>query len=205
VRERILLVGVAAMLGAGTCGGSSDANNPCLAFCHKANSCRSANATPIPCDAACNYGGTLWPGLAPTPACDPSVVAAQARCVNDAVVPASCDTFETALRQCPACPVLDGSPCAADIDCAKYQPSYRCDLSRPGGYCTAPCASADDCSAVGPESCASARSPSFDPQAPATQRWCMLGCMTDASCRTAEGYSCVGITPASAFGSCDAP
>jgi len=117
----------------------------------------------------------------------------------------SCDTYFSAAVACASCSVLDGSPCAADLDCSKYLPNYHCDLGRPGGYCTAGCTTADDCSAAGPESCATSRNPSFAPLSPAGSQWCLLGCRSDADCRASEGYSCMNIDATTFFGVCDAP
>ena len=137
----------------------------------------------------------LWrdsasPGLAPTPAC--TDVAAQQTCIEMATQQScSNDAYLGAAAACATCGVPRRSGCASDADCQRYQPDYRCDLGRPGGYCTKACGSADDCSAVGPENCSPGRTPSFDPQAPAGQTWCILGCR--AGLRIAEsptGYKC---------------
>lgn len=145
-------------------------------------------------------GGNYYTGLAPTPVC-PNL-AAQTSCIQAAVA-LSCEAYANAAAVCPVCPVLDGSPCASDNDCQKYEPAYRCDLSRPGGYCTAPCQTADDCSAGGPEICTSSTPRSFDHSAPTTQGWCILGCTSDAQCRTTDGYSCLDISAALGYGLCD--
>jgi hypothetical protein len=156
----------------------------------------------VPCAEICVYGGNFLPGLAPAPVCPD--LAGQQACV-DAAVKMSCDSYQSALQGCPTCGVLDGSPCASDLDCQKYVSFYRCDLNRPGGYCTAPCQTPDDCSAAGPEICAASKAPSFAPQAPATQSWCLLGCQADTACRTAEGYACAGLNATGGFGVCDTP
>jgi len=65
------------------------------------------------------------------------------------------------------------------------------------------CIDADECSPAGPETCGSGPAPSFDPQASATQGWCLLTCRSDADCRTAEGYRCVGVVDS--FGLCEVP
>jgi len=172
-----------------SCGGSSGfGGSPCQMICEKRNSCATAADEVLPCNAICVYGGNYGPGLAPSPVC-PNL-AAQTACIQAAVA-MSCDAYANAAALCPPCGVLDGAPCASDQDCQKYQPNYRCDLSRPGGYCTAPCQTADDCSIAGPEICTASTAPSFDPGAPATQDWCLLGCQTDAQCRTSDGYRCV--------------
>jgi hypothetical protein len=160
--------------------------------CAKRNSCATTADEMVPCDIICVYGGNYGPGLAPSPVC-PNL-AAQTTCIAAAVAQ-SCDTYSDAEALCPLCGVLDGAPCSSDQDCQKYQSNYRCDLSRPSGYCTAPCQSADDCSIAGPELCTTGRpAPSFDPGAPATQAWCLLGCGSDAQCRTSDGYSCVTLS-----------
>jgi hypothetical protein len=194
---------VAVVLAATGCGGSSDAS-PCVTLCKKANSCRAAmGSSPLNCE-ACTYGGDLLPGLAPAPTCPD--LAGQKACI-EAAVQMSCDDAQyfRAAAACPSCSVLDGSGCASDGDCQKYQRDYRCDLGRPGGYCTRACLFADsDCSAIGPEVCTTRPRPSFDPQAPPTRMWCFLGCTSDAECRTGEGYACVG-KGATGLGVCDRP
>ena len=195
-----MALGVWAAAGGCGSGTASSNDNPCLTYCNKHNSCLGSSSTPVPCAAICAYGGNFSPGLGPAPAC--TNLAAQASCVASAVT-LSCDTYQAAIAKCPACPVLDGSACSSDGDCQKYRPDYSCDLSRPGGYCTRACQSADDCSAGGPEICAAGRAPSFDPQAPTTQSWCLLGCGSDANCRT--GYSCMNFSATLGFGTCDAP
>jgi hypothetical protein len=178
------------------------AANACTAVCEKIKSC-GGNAPPR-CS-PCPYGGHLSPGLAPSPVC--ADLAAHERCVQ-AAVRLSCDATGPALAACPRCGVLDGGPCASDADCEKYDPDWRCDLGRPGGYCTRRCEQADsDCSAIGPEVCTGGPAPSFDPQPPAGQRWCFLGCKTDSDCRAAEGYRCVrGREPSDpTLGICDRP
>jgi hypothetical protein len=173
-------------------------------ICEKRNSCATTADEMVPCDAICVYGGNYGPGLAPSPVC-PNL-AAQTTCI-EAAVAQSCDAYSDAAATCPPCGVLDGAPCSSDEDCQKYQPNYRCDLSRRGGYCTAPCQSADDCSIAGPEICTPSTAPSFDPGAPATQDWCLLGCKSDAQCRTSDGYSCVTLSSTSdyTFAVCDVP
>lgn len=188
----------------GDCGGGgvtpSSVQNPCTALCDKQISCGQVTGLSVSdCASLCTYGGNYEPGLAPTPVCPQ--LAAQESCVAAAVA-MSCDAWQDAMTKCPSCPPLDGSPCAADFDCLKYRDDFRCDLSRPGGYCTAPCQTSDDCSAAGPEICTVSRAPSFSPQAPATQGWCLLGCTSDGTCRTDQGYSCVAFGTA-ALGVCD--
>jgi len=184
--------GVVAVLAslAASCGGSSGfSGSPCQMICEKRNSCATTADERVPCNAICVYGGNYGPGLAPSPVC-PNL-AAQTSCVH-AAVQMSCDAYSDAAFACPPCGVLDGAPCVSNGDCQKYQPNYLCDLSRPGGYCTAPCTTADDCSLAGPELCVTtATPPSFDPGAPATQAWCVLGCATGDQCRVSDGYSCV--------------
>jgi hypothetical protein len=180
------------------CGGTAPPDaSPCITVCKKMNSCRSQ---PIPCDQQCSYGGHILPGLAPAPNCPD--LAGQRTCV-EAAVKQSCDAYLTALAGCPSCSVLDGSACPSDFDCQKYDDRYHCDLGRPGGYCTAPCQTADDCSGAGPEICATSRPPSFAPQAPATQAWCLLGCLSDDNCRNTEAYICVDKAGTPGFGVCD--
>jgi len=191
-----------------SCGGGSSglsgSGSPCEMICEKRNSCATTADEMVPCAAVCVYGGNYGPGLAPSPVC-PNL-AAQTACV-EAAVAQSCEAYSNATASCPACGVLDGAPCASDGDCQKYQPNYRCDLSRPGGYCTAPCLTADDCSIAGPELCTPGTAPSFDPGAPATQNWCLLGCGSAAQCRTSDGYSCVALssTGTYSFAVCDVP
>lgn len=181
---RVGLLGLVAVVA--SCSSSSQNQNPCLILCNKANDCRSAlGEAALDCPGMCFYGGNLAPGLAPSPSCPD--LAGQQTCI-EAAVQQSCSNYLTAAGACPLCAVLDGSACASDADCQKYRPDYRCDLSRPGGYCTRSCGSADDCSAVGPELCNAARAPSF--VAPGTQMWCMLGCQSDTDCRVNEGYIC---------------
>jgi hypothetical protein len=167
------------------CGGATLANDsPCLIACNKMNTCRTQ---PIPCAQLCSYGGHIWPGLAPAPSCP--ALEEQRTCVRQAVK-LSCDAYVPALSACPSCLPLVGSACASHLDCAKFDGNFRCDLGRPGGYCTAPCVEPDDCSFGGPEVCTTLPTPpDFAPLAPATQKWCMLGCPPE--CRTAEGYACI--------------
>ena len=182
--------------GSGSSPGS--ASNPCVTLCKKANTCRTAMGQPaLNCAGLCVYGGTLVPGLAPTPDC--SATAQQESCIT-AAIQAACsnNAYFHAAVACATCGVLDGSGCAADADCQRYDPSYRCDLDRPGGYCTKACGSADDCSAAGPEHCAVGRPPSFDPQALPARTWCILGCKVDSDCRATAGYKCT-------MNNCDVP
>jgi len=192
----LAFVGSVASLAA-SCGGSIGASgSPCQMICEKRNSCATSASGRVPCDQICVYGGNYGPGLAPSPVC-PNL-AAQTSCVQAAVA-LSCEAYSDAAFACPPCGVLDGAPCASNADCQKYQPNYLCDLSRPGGYCTTACVTAYDCSLMGPEVCITTASPpSFDPSAPTAQTWCMLGCGTDAACRTSDGYACVNNT-------CDVP
>jgi hypothetical protein len=186
-----------------SCGGGSGGftGSPCQMLCEKRNSCVAATGgSTVPCDSICVYGGNYYPGLAPSPVC-PNL-AAQMTCV-EAAVAMSCNDYDNGLVGCPACPPLDGSPCASDEDCAKYAPNYKCDLSRPGGYCTAPCQTSDDCSISGPETCSLGKAPSFDPNAPASQAWCLLSCTSDAGCRISDGYSCTNYSASEGFGICD--
>jgi hypothetical protein len=181
------------VLGCGSGGSSGAAANPCVTLCNKANTCRAMMGSSIlNCAAGCVYGGDLLPGLAPTPSC--ANTAQQEACV-EAAVQMSCanEAYLQAAAACATCGVLDGSACADDADCQRYDPSYRCDLSRAGGYCTKACGSADDCSAVGPEECNAVRPPSFAPQALPNQGWCVLGCKSDGDCRAAEGYKCTAM------------
>lgn len=194
------LLGPGGGCGSGGGGVGTPSSNPCQMLCEKQNACASPSAQPIPCAEVCVYGGDYYMGLAPTPYC-PNL-AAQTACVSAAVA-MSCDAYQNAWVRCPTCPPLDGSPCSADIDCQKYSSNYRCDLSRPGGYCTAPCQTSDDCSISGPEVCATSAAPSFDPSAPASQAWCLLGCQSDANCR--PGYACTNINASDGYGVCDAP
>ncbi|HVT09173.1 MAG TPA: hypothetical protein VHO67_17050 [Polyangia bacterium] len=173
------------------CGGSSapstGGKNPCELLCEKWNSCRGATAEALPCPQVCVYGGNFAPGIGPSPYC-PNL-AAQTTCVANAVQ-ASCTAYDTtALAGCPACPPVTGGPCQTDLDCARYDGRFKCDVSRPGGYCTAPCRDAFDCSEAGPEVC-SAATPSFDPFGNISTTWCQLGCASDALCRTDQGYTC---------------
>ena len=184
---QLLVLSLVALAGCGS-SSSTAGKSPCEMLCEKKNSCRGPNTEVIPCASVCVYGGNWYPGFAPTPYC-PNL-AAQTSCVAAAVA-MSCDAYSDASLKCPACPPLDGGPCATDLDCQRYVPSYRCDLSRPGGYCTAPCASAYDCSLAGPEVCIGAAPPSFDPTGALSTTWCELGCASDAICRTGEGYACV--------------
>lgn len=189
---------------AASCGGSSGfSGSPCQMVCEKRNSCATSASGRVPCAQICVYGGNYSPGLAPSPVC-PSL-AAQTSCVQAAVA-LSCDAYSNAALACPLCSVLDGAPCASNADCQKYEPNYLCDLSRPGGYCTAPCTTADDCSPGGPEICTTMTAPpSFDPSAPATQGWCLLGCGIDGQCRTRDGYACVKVSSTAGYGICDVP
>jgi hypothetical protein len=159
-------------------------------------------ASTFDCAAACTYGGNILPGLAPAPVC-PGLAAQQA-CI-DAAVQKGCQDYVTAAKSCLTCSVLDGSPCVSPDDCQKYQSDYSCDVNRPGGYCTRACETVDDCSFAGPEVCNVAKAPSFDPQAPATQSWCLLGCQSDADCRAGVGYKCIRSDPALTTGVCDLP
>jgi hypothetical protein len=207
VRSGWELAAVAALASlAASCGGSSGfSGSPCQMICEKRNSCATTASGRVPCDQICVYGGNYGPGLAPSPVC-PNL-AAQTSCVQAAVA-LSCDAYSNAAGACPLCGVLDGAPCASNADCQKYQSNYLCDLSRPRGYCTAPCATADDCSIAGPEICTTIPTPpSFAPGAPATQAWCMLGCTTDAACRTSDGYGCVTIAVTGSYTTtvCDVP
>ncbi len=195
------LAGVVMSCGGGS-SGLSGSGSPCQMICEKRNSCATTADEMVPCAAICVYGGNYGPGLAPSPVC-PNL-AAQTSCI-EAAVAQSCDAYSNAAAVCPACGVLDGAPCASDEDCQKYQPNYRCDLSRPGGYCTAPCQTADDCSIAGPEICTPGTAPSFDPGAPATQNWCLLGCGSAAQCRTSDGYGCVALSSTAALAVCDVP
>ena len=186
-----------------SCGGGSSGftGSPCQMLCEKRNSCVAATGgSTVPCDSICVYGGNYYPGLAPSPVC-PNL-AAQTTCI-EAAVAMSCSDYDNAFVGCPACPPLDGSPCTSDEDCAKYVPNYKCDLSRPGGYCTAPCQTSDDCSISGPEACSPGKAPSFDPNAPASQAWCLLSCTSNAGCRISDGYSCTNYNASEGFGICD--
>jgi hypothetical protein len=174
------------------------APNPCVTVCQKFNSCRRPGDSLVSCD-VCTYGGVLLPGLAPAPGC--TAVETQEACVQ-AAVRKSCDEYDGAVIACATCPVvLDGSACASDADCQKYLPDYRCDLGRKGGYCTRMCGNADDCSPAGLETCTLSTAPSFDQGG--TGKWCLLGCKSDAQCRTAEGYRCLRRQPSDEFGVCD--
>jgi hypothetical protein len=183
------------------CGGSTGVSgSPCQMICEKRNSCATTPDERVPCDQICVYGGNYGPGLAPSPVC-PNL-AAQTSCVQ-AAVQMSCEAYSDAAFRCPPCGVLDGAPCASNIDCQKYQPNYLCDVSRLGGYCTAPCMTSDDCSIAGPEICATTDAPpSFAMGASPTQRWCLLGCNHDEQCRASEGYGCLAAS--GALGTCDA-
>jgi hypothetical protein len=186
-----------------SCSGGSNgfSGSPCQMLCEKRNSCVAATGgSTVPCDSICTYGGNYYPGLAPSPVCPK--LAAQTTCI-EAAVAMSCSDYDNAFVGCPACLPLDGSPCASDEDCAKYASNYRCDLSRSGGYCTAPCQSPDDCSISGPETCSLGKAPSFDPKAPASQGWCLLSCSSDAGCRISDGYSCTNYSASEGFGICD--
>jgi hypothetical protein len=188
-----------------SCGGGSSGSSgsPCQMICEKRNSCATTTEARLPCDQICVYGGNYYPGLAPSPVC-PNL-AAQTACVQAAAA-MSCDAYSDPALSCPPCGVLDGAPCASNADCQKYETNYLCDLSRPGGYCTAPCATPDDCSPGGPEICTTmTAAPSFDPSAPTTQAWCLLGCTTNDQCRASEGYACVNFSAAAGFGTCDVP
>ena len=186
----------------GGAGSGGFSGSPCQMLCDKRNSCSTGPDELLPCDSICLYGGNYYPGLAPSPVC-PNL-AAQTKCIQAAVA-MSCADYDNAWEACPTCSVLDGSPCASDNDCQKYEPNFRCDQSRPGGYCTAPCQTADDCSAGGPEICTSSTAPSFDPSAPTTQDWCILGCTSASQCRTNDGYSCVGFSATLGYGLCEVP
>ena len=187
---------------AGSCGGSSGASgSPCQMICEKRNSCATTADERLPCDQICVYGGNYGPGLAPSPVC-PNL-AAQTSCLQAAVA-MSCGAYSDAALACPPCGVLDGAPCRSNTDCQKYQPNYLCDLSRPGGYCTAPCMRSDDCSIQGPEICTTTPAPpSFAAGAAETQHWCLLGCNQDQQCRAGGEYSCVHGN--GALGTCDVP
>jgi hypothetical protein len=190
-------LGFAAALAFG-CGGGGPATagkSPCELLCEKWNSCRGANSDALPCASLCVYGGNFGPGIGPSPYCP--ALAAQTTCVA-AAVQMSCTAYESGLATCPACPPLTGGPCQTNLDCERYDPRFRCDLTVPGGSCTAPCSSAFDCSEAGPEVCSGARLPSVDPAGTISPTWCRLGCVSDAICRTAEGYACVN-------GLCDVP
>ena len=100
-----------------------------------------------------------------------------------------CKQAFAGVLACPRCPPVDGAGCANDADCQKYDHNYRCDLRRAHGYCTQACANAGECSGSGPERCLVTPPPSFDPQG--SGKYCVLGCSTDADCRTAEGYACI--------------
>jgi hypothetical protein len=195
----VVVAGLAAGLGACSSNATVSKRSPCFTVCEKLNGCPDSN--PFPCS-LCTYGGTLLPGLGPAPDCPD--LAAQQSCV-EAAAEKSCAEFLPAVAACPLCPVLDGSRCSSDGDCQQYRSDYRCDLGRNGGYCTAACGSADDCSPAGPEVCTTARAPSFDPEERVSRRWCLLGCQSDASCRTAEGYRCIREQPTSDHGACDLP
>jgi hypothetical protein len=182
----VTLLGWVLAAGCGSSGGAP--KSPCEMLCDKWNSCRGPTDNVLPCATICVYGGNWYVGIAPSPYC-PNL-AAQTSCVAAAVA-MSCDAYQNAINGCPACPPVDGAPCAINLDCEKYDARYRCDLSKPGGYCTAPCNTADDCSIAGPEKCAASSSPSFDPGATLGPNWCKLGCSSDALCRTDEGYTCV--------------
>ncbi len=201
VRMKILIVATLA-LGSCNSNGVSSGDSPCLTVCNKLNACKAtAGQMTVPCAQLCAYGGNIAPGLAPTPNC--STLDAQKSCVA-AAVQKSCDQYLAAVEACPLCPVLDGSGCTTDADCSKYVPGYQCDVRRAGGYCTKACQQVDsDCSAVGPEACAVGAAPSFDTQAPAGQKWCLLGCRSDGDCRAAEGYHCLRVDASSGFGVCD--
>lgn len=157
--------------------------------CEKQNSCGQASP-PLPCAQICVYGGNYYTGFGPSPYC-PNLQA-QTDCVAAAVA-MSCSAWQDAALKCPGCPPLTGGPCTSNLDCEKYDSRFRCDLSQPGGYCTAPCTTVDDCSIAGPEFCTSrAMPPSFDPTGSLSTTWCQLGCGTsDAICRTGDGYTCV--------------
>src|SRR3569623_1116464 len=129
---------------------------------------------------------------------------AQTKCVAEAVA-LGCGEYQNAAARCPVCPPLVGSPCSSDADCQKFVATYRCDVSRSGGYCTAPCSSADDCSVGGPEVCGEGAAPSFALGATSPQTWCLLGCKSDVQCRSNEGYRCQNISPGDQVGTCDSP
>lgn len=178
------------LAGCGGSGGSATTagKSSCELLCDKWNSCRAATAEALPCAQLCVYGGNYEPGIGPSPYC-PNL-AAQTTCVATALQHATCETFDnSALAGCPACPPLTGGPCQTDLDCGKYDGRFKCDVSRPGGYCTAPCHDAFDCSEAGPEVCVAA-TPSFDPFGNISTTWCQLGCGSNALCRTDEGYTC---------------
>jgi hypothetical protein len=202
--ERALILALVIVLP--SCGSTpAGAPNPCVTFCNKMNACK---AGPIDCAANCMlYGGNVFPGLAPAPGC-PDVSAQQA-CIDHAVQE-SCDDYIVAASTCLTCGVLEaGSPCASQSDCQKYRPDYQCDLSRPGGYCTKACTTFDDCTSLDPAVAVTCNyastSPSFDPQAPVTQTWCLRQCSTDPECRAAEGYTCVPAVLGAFRGVCDIP
>ncbi len=177
--------GLAALAGCGS--GSSGSGSPCQLLCEKWNSCRAANAQALPCAQLCVYGGNFAPGIGPSPYCP--AIAAQTACVA-AAVQLSCQAYSsTGLANCPVCPPITGGPCQTNADCEKYDSRFKCDVSRPGGYCTAPCSDAFDCSEAGPEVCLAA-TPSLDPGNTLSKTWCQLGCASDAFCRTADGYTC---------------
>ena len=183
-----MLCAGAALAGCGGSGGSSPGGkSPCELLCEKWNSCQAATAEALPCPQFCVYGGNFWPGIGPSPYCPQ--LAAQTTCV-EAAVQMSCTAYDsTGLAGCPACPPVTGGPCRTDLDCGKYDSRFKCDVSRPGGYCTAPCSTAFDCSEAGPEVCLAA-TPSFDPFGTISTTWCQLGCGSDALCRTDQGYTC---------------
>ncbi len=185
----VCLAGALAGCGGGGAAGGGDAGgkSPCELLCEKWNSCRGADTQALSCPQLCVYGGNFGPGIGPSPYCPQ--IAAQTTCVA-AAVQMSCQAYDsTGLATCPGCPPVTGGPCQTDFDCEKYDPRFKCDVSRPGGYCTAPCGDAFDCSEAGPEVCVAA-APSFDPGGTISKTWCQLGCASNALCRTNEGYTC---------------
>src|SRR3569623_253628 len=200
--KRAVLLG-SLILAACSGGAPAVSGSPCEMLCMKQNSCSSGSTVgSIPCGTVCTYGGNYYPGLAPSPVCP--VLEAQTKCAAEAVA-LGCGEYQNAAARCPVCPPLVGSPCSSDADCLKCVAAYRCDVSRSGGYCTAPCSSADDCSVGGPEVCGEGAAPSFALGATSTQTWCLLGCKSDVQCRSNEGYRCQNISPGDQGGTCDSP
>lgn len=202
---RRTLAAIAVLLATATCSSKDSEpaeHNACVTLCNKMKSCGEPVA---PVCSPCPYGGLLIPGLGPSPSC--ADLEAHTSCI-EAAARQSCSDYGRAAAACPRCGVLDGSPCSVDADCATYLPGYRCDRSRPGGYCTRRCDYADsDCSAIGPEVCVGGPAPSFDPGPGPEQKWCFLGCKSDGDCRVSEGYACVfgRVAGVPRIGICDKP
>jgi hypothetical protein len=189
------LVGL--MIAFGGCGGASSqaTNSSCVTICGKVNTCGAATGTPaVDCAVECAEGHSLAMLL---PAADCGFPpAGQQACVERAVQQSCADYFVEA-EACLSCTSVDGNPCSSDDDCQIFHLAYRCDLSRPGGYCTKACGLSADCS-FGETCNFSSNAPSFSPQATSSRDWCLHACRSDTDCRKDQGYACLN-------GGCDIP